>query len=238
MRVLRFSFSLAVLAAAVILPVHADDLQIKNPNQADFNSVARDVTAAFDYRALGPAAATGITGISVGGFASITPVRDRGAFQRLTGHDTSILTVGGINATKGLPYGIDVGAFVAGVSGTSAALYGAQLRYALLEGTALTPAVALRGSYTGASGINDFDYHSYGADVSISQPLLLLTPYAGVGYVWGHLSPHDGLNNTSVTRPKGFVGLRFSLLGLLQVTGEYERLGSDNIYSARLGVSL
>ena len=242
MRLMPFTISIAVVTLAASLPVHANDLSFGAvpPDQASFNSFAKDVTAAFDYRALGTAAATGVLGLSVGGFASVTQVHDRNAWKTVTGHDKSSITVGGINATKGLFDGFDVGAFVAGVAGTNATLFGAQMRYALLKGTPITPALAVRGTYTGATNIDDFDYRSYGADISISQPLLLLTPYAGVGYVWGKLSPKGNtyLHDSSYDRAKGFVGLRFSLFGVMQATAEYERLGHDNIYSARLGVSL
>jgi len=230
---------LALLLTATAAVAHADDLAIRNPaDQTDFNRVAQDVTAAFDYRALGAGAPGGLLGFDVSGFASVTPVHDRGAWQRLTGKDTSTLTVGGLNASKGLPGGIDVGAFVAGVAGSGATLYGAQLRYALLQGSLLTPSLSLRGSYTGASGIPDYGYRSYATDITLSQALPLLTPYAGVGYVWGKLTPHDGLHDVSVTRPKGFVGLRLSLFGVVGATAEYQRLGHDNAYSAQLSIGL
>lgn len=242
MRLMQLTISTAVVVLAASLPAYANDLDFGTvpPDQASFDHFAKDVTAAFDYRALGTAAATGVLGLSVGGFASITGIHDRDAWKAVTGHDKSTLTVGGVNVTKGLFDGFDVGAFVAGVAGSDATLFGAQLRYALLEGTPITPAVAIRGTYTGATNIDDFGYRSYGADISISQPLLLLTPYAGVGYVGGKLSPNDKrfLHDASADRAKGFVGLRFSLFGLMQATAEYERLGHDNIYSARLGLSL
>lgn len=50
---LRFSILVAVVAAALILPAHADELQISNPNQVEFKRVARDITAAYDYRSYG-----------------------------------------------------------------------------------------------------------------------------------------------------------------------------------------
>lgn len=240
MRKKRIPLLFAVLTLVASLPAYADNLHITTPDQTAFDQVARDVTASFDYHNLSTAAATGITGLSVGGFASFTPVHNRNAWKTLTGKDPGTLTTGGLTISKGLPGGLGVGAFVAGLSGSSATIYGAQLRYSLLKGTLVTPALTLRGAYTGAANIDDFDYRSYDVDATISQPLLLFTPYAGIGYVWGKLSPKDGiaLHDASANRTKGFVGVKFSIFGVLQMMGEYERLGSDNIYNLRLGLAI
>ena len=217
----------AVLALLVGGPAHADKLAITNPDQAAFDSVAGDVTAAFDLKPMGPSAAGGLLGFSVGAYGSYAPTRDSGAWQRLTGSNTGELSVVGLNVTKGLPLGFDVGGFVAAVPGANGTVFGFQVRDALLEGSALTPALALRASYTGATGLRDFDYRSYGLDLSVSKGFLLLTPNSGLG-----------LQSAHYERPKGFVGLRFSLFGLLDTTAEYDRIGGENVYDLRLGFAL
>jgi hypothetical protein len=231
----RFLFAAAVAAAA---PAHALDFRITNPNQADFNTVARDLTAALDYKPIEPVAAGGIAGFSIGAFGSYAPVSDSGAWKRLTGEDIDGVGLVGLSATKGLPLGFDIGAFYAGVPGTDARAYGGQLRYAILRGSAVTPAIAVRGTYTKASSLEDFDYDSYGADIAISKGFLLFTPYAGLGLVHSEVSadPKYRLDDAGSTQAKGFAGVRMSF-GLFEATAEYERLGSSNVYNGRLGFS-
>lgn len=237
MKILRYLLPAAGLLA---MAAHADDLAFASSDQAALAAAAPDIAAAFEFKPLGPAAATGVLGFSVGAYGGITPVRDAGAWRRLTGRDPGNLSVVGIDADKGLPLGFDVGGFVARLPDAAGTVYGGQLRYALLEGSAVNPAVALRASYTGASGLRSFNYRGYGVDLSVSKGLPLLTPYAGVGYVWTRVSPKagTGLSRVDVDRPKGFVGLRFAPLGVIGVTAEYDRIGADNVYNLRFGVSL
>lgn len=228
-----------LIAACAALPARADNLVIATPSQTDFDSFAKDVTAAFDYRPFQPAA-SGITGLDVSTFGGAARIHDRSAFHAVTGHDDSNIYVGGVQVAKGLPGGWEVGGFVAGVSDNGITLYGAQLRYAVLAGTPVTPSLVVSGHYTGASGIDDFNYRSWGTDVTVAQSLLFVTPYAGIGYVWGRLSPRHGiaLEPATADRVKGFAGVRFALLPIMHVGAQYERLGATNVYSLRVGVSI
>ena len=233
---------LSVLAPGLLAaawPAQAIDFTLGgSANQADFHTVSQDIVAAFDYKAVEPAAATGITGISVAAFGSYAPTRDRGAWQRLVGTSVTDIGVVGVKADKGLPLGFDLGGFYTRVPGTDASVYGGELRYAILRGTPVTPALAVRGTYTGASNTGDFRYHSYGTDISASLPVVFFTPYAGLGYVWGHTSVDhlDNLDDENVRHGKIFAGLDFKVL-LLDATAEYERLGSNNVYSLRAGLA-
>ncbi len=231
----RFLLSLAALAA---VPVHALDFTIATPSQGDFDKVAKDITAAFDYKPIEPVAAGGISGFSVGAFGTYAPVQDSGAWKRLTGEDIDGIGVAGISATKGLPFGFDIGGFYAVVPGSDARVYGGQLRYAILRGSTAVPAVAVRGTYTKASSVGDFGYDSYGADVTVSKGFLLFTPYAGLGLVHASVTADARytLGDAGSTQGKGFGGVRMNF-GPFEATAEYERLGSNNIYSGRLGFS-
>lgn len=218
-------------------PALAYDFNIVTPNQHDFHLVAQDLTGAFDYKALGGAASGGLLGFSIDGFGSYTRTLDSGAWKRLTGSSVDGVGIAGIRASTGL-LGVDVGGFYAAVPGTNANVYGAELRTALFKGTVVTPAVALRGTYTAASNTGDVSYDSYGADLIISKGFLFITPYAGAGYVQSVTKTDRsvGLDKESIGRGKGFVGLAFKML-LLDGTVDYERLGRSNVYSLKLGVT-
>lgn len=236
--VIRLAVAVSLLPLLGIAPAHALSFNISGASQQDFHSVAQDVTAALDYKVLGPSAPTGLLGISVDAFGSYASTRDSGAWQRLTGSSVDAIGIAGVRADKGLPLGFDVGVFYAAVPDSSAAVYGGELRYAILAGTFATPALAVRATYTRASNTGDFAYQSYGADISASQDLVFLTPYAGLGYVVSNTraDAQFGLPNQDLDRPKGFAGLRFKLL-LIEATAEYERLGPSNVYSLSGGLS-
>lgn len=210
-----------------------------NPNcQSDFRSIAEDITAGLNYKALGPAEATGITGIGVAAFASYTEVDDPDAWQRLTGEDVDAVGMAGLAVRKGLPLGFDVGAFYASVPGASAELYGAELRWAILEGGTAEPALAVRATYTRSNGIDDFDFESKGVDVSLSKGLTFITPYVGYGYVWAEADPNNvaGLQKEDVDASRFFVGARIGLL-IFDITPEYENIDGRSTYNLLLGLS-
>jgi hypothetical protein len=210
--------------------------------QAAFKGVIEDASASLSHKALGPAEATGVTGFGVGAFVNYSPVSNDSDWQTLTNSNVDAVGIAGIAAHKGLPFGFDVGAFYAAIPGTGAKAYGAELRYAILEGGVASPALALRGSYTATSGIDDFDYDAWGADISVSKGFTFLTPYAGIGFLSAKGDPKSaaaaaaGLSKVTVDSERFFVGMRITL-AILEITPEYERQGDNNSYNLRLGFS-
>lgn len=209
--------------------------------QAAFEGVVDDLGAALNYKPLAPAEPDGLLGFSIGAFANYTSVENGQAWNTLTGNDVTAIGMAGLSATKGLPLGFDVGAFYSAVPNTSASVYGAELRYAIWSGGVASPALAVRGAYTATSGIDDFDYAAYSADVSISKGFALITPYLGGGLVWARATPKGELTEspanlveTESNRTRFYVGARLSL-ALLEITPEYARQGANNSYSLRLG---
>jgi hypothetical protein len=205
--------------------------------QDAFDAIAEDLVATIDYKAAGPSEATGITGFGLGLVTTYVPV-DEDEWNAVTGSDFSAIGLVGLQATKGLPFGIDIGAFYSTAPGTNVDVFGGELRYAFLEGSTVTPAVALRVAYVAASGIDDFDLDSTSFDLSISKGFALFTPYAGIGYVKGSADPDPafGLDEAEVSEAKYFAGFRLSL-GLFEITPQFSSVAGVNAYTARLGFS-
>lgn len=232
--------SMTALAALAVVPRAAMALDVDfdfvgDPQQADFRSVTEDLAAAFNAKSLSPAEPGGVTGFAIGVYAAYVPTDDSGAWRRLVLEDVDEVGVVGVIAQKGLPFGIDVGASYATVPGSDARLFGAELRYAILDGSLATPALGLRGSYSRLNGVDQMDYDAYGLDLSMSKGVGPLTPYAGVGYVWSRFEPDPQFNlrDEDVDEARVFIGLRLS--SLLGITPEYERLGDRNSYNLRFG---
>ncbi len=236
---LRGAAAAAVLLS-MCLPVQAMDFDfdiVDNPSQDDFREVGKDLVALLNGKAMTPPEPGGILGFGIGAFASYVSTDDSQTWQRLTGEDIDSIGLAGIRAEKGLPFGVDVGASYARVPGGGGKLVGGELRYALLEGSVVTPAVGLRGTYTRFSGVDDIDFDSYGADLSISKGFGPLTPYAGVGYVWGRLEADEqfGLADEDLDESRFFVGARATLV--VGLTAEYERVGDRDGFNLRVGVA-
>lgn len=238
----------AVLLLSATTTAFADDLQINCGGSQDacrqaFHGVAKDIAATLNYKIVAPAESTGLLGFGIAVIGSYVPTEHRGDWKTLTGDKVKQLGTVGAVINKGLPYGIDLGAFYAVVpTASGAAEYGVQLRYAILDGGVAEPALAVEGNYTRGTGIDDFDYSAWGADVMLSKGFAFLTPYVGVGYASASLDPDSdlkttsGLRNEDVHQSRVFVGARIAL-AFLELTPEYERFGQNNVYNLRLGLS-
>lgn len=206
--------------------------------QQDFEGIMQDASAALNFKSLGPAEATGITGIGIAAFVSYVPVENEQNWRRITGTDVDAVGMAGIIVRKGLPFNIDVGAFYSTVPGTGADVFGGEVKYAILEGGVASPALAVRGTYVATSGIEDFDYTAWGADVSLSKGFALVTPYIGAGFVSYTADPNNvfGLQEVEDDGERIFIGMRIGL-ALIDIIPEYERVGDNNSYNLLLGLS-
>jgi len=235
---------LAVLLCGLTTAVSAKDVEI-TPTcvgavcQQAFDSVAEDLVAVIDYKALGPAEATGLTGFGIGAVMSYVPVDVEADWQQVTGQDFSGLGLVGLQVTKGLPLDLDIGAFYTTVPGTDVDVYGAEVRYAFLPGSTTMPALSLRGSYVTVAGVDSFDLESKALELAFSKGFGPITPYVGVGYVWGEAEadPSTGLRKAEVEDTKATIGVRLSL-GLFELTPEVGQVGDNVTYALRLGFSV
>ena len=229
---------LLLVAFALPCAAFAKDIQI-NPGatQNDFHFVSQDAVATIEYKALAPAEASGITGFELAAVGSWVPVHHKDNWKNLTGLDVSNLGLVGVRAIKGLPFNIDVGAFYSTVPGYNVSIYGGEVKYAILPGSVVLPAVALRASYNGTHRLDDFKLRATTVDASVSKGFAFITPYLGAGYVWGVASPDTatGLKRENINKSKVFAGARISL-GLLHVTPEIEAIGSNVSYNLDFGI--
>ncbi len=178
-----------------------------------------DLGSAVSYKPQQPTEAQGITGFDIGVGTTHT--------QMNSGDD---VTVARVNVHKGLPLGIDVGAFVGTAyrGDEDYGLKGFELRYALLEGGTATPAIGLRGAYTSLD-YDALDLTTKSLDISISKGFALFTPYAGIGQVW----IDSKVDDASVT--KAYAGLNIGL-GLFAVDLEADKTGDVTTYGIKLAL--
>lgn len=222
-----------LLAAGV---AHGGDLdRLQNLSQSEFRLVSEDVGALASSKAYATAAPLGLTGFDVAVSVSATSLQHRAEIQRASSSTVpAILPVVQLRVMKGLPWDVDIGASFLTVPGTDFSVFGGEVRYALLAGSVVMPSVSLRGTYTKLTGVDHLDLDTLGADISISKQILLVTPYAGAGYVRVSSTPRNvaGLSKEQFGYPKLFAGLRASL-GAVAFTAEVDRTGDTLSYGLR-----
>lgn len=230
---LRFLPLLAVLLSS--LPSHADELDnLDALSQQQFQLLAEDMVGVLGFRGLQPAEPYGTIGFDVGLDAGAVQLGNE-AVWRDAGADVSTLPYFRISATKGLPFGFDVGGFVSSSPGASMRNMGAQLRYALVEGGVVSPAVGLRAAVTRMEGVDQLDYDTRSVDISISKGFGPLTPYAGYCRIWASAVPdaNTGLVAEDVADNRTFVGVRMTFV-VLQLVLEADEVGDTRGYAAKI----
>lgn len=200
--------------------------------QSDFKVFSEDLGSALSYKAITPPAPLGVTGFELGLEVTSTKMRN---LDKVTGSSLTNIYVPKLHAFKGLPLGIDVGAFYSAVPTTNIKLYGGELRYAIMDGGLALPAVGIRGSMTKMSGVDQLAFSTKGLDVSISKGFLMFTPYAGIGSVWIDSTPNVVvLKKESFRQNKVFAGANVNM-GFSNFAIEYDKTGSATSYGAKLG---
>ncbi|MHB8482598.1 MAG: hypothetical protein ACYDBV_07690 [Nitrospiria bacterium] len=215
--------------------------QTTGPNvlaQDEFRSLSKEVGIAIVDLPMTPAAPLGIAGFDIGVEATVVNIHNNDPFwTKATSSPPSALVIPKIHAQKGLPGNIDVGVVYSSVPNSNISIVGGELKYAILEGSVATPAVALRGSYTKLNGVSDLNLTSSEADLSISKGFGFLTPYAGIAEVFIQSSATNAalnLNSENIQAVRGFVGAKLSMV-FVNLVGQID-VGELTAYSLRLNV--
>lgn len=209
-----------------------------------FGDVVREAGMVAAYRGVAPAEPQGITGFDIGLEFNVVDIDTSKWDDVIDAGDSSApsyLPVPRIHVRKGLPFNFDVGAMYAKAPSSNIELFGAEIQWALLEGSVATPALALRGSYSTLNGVDDLDLKTYAGDVVLSKGFAMLTPYIGAGlvkiegeYAGDNPTLQGILDDHDFTETRIFGGFQASL-ALLRITldVEYSRLP---VYTAKFSL--
>jgi len=239
--------SLAILLLAV--PAWSGDYDLDldlNIAQDTFNSLVKEVGTMTAYRALAPAEPQGVTGFDVGVAASLVEIDSDLWALAMDASTTDFegqdyLAVPTLRVRKGLPFGIDVGASYAQVPDSDVEIIGAELQWALLEGSVATPAFALRGSWSSLEGVDDLSISTYAADAVLSKGFAMLTPYVGIGVVAvdgkienNIISATNLIEDYDTTMTRYFGGVQMAM-AIVRLTADIEYL-EQPVYSLKVSV--
>jgi hypothetical protein len=215
--------------------------------QSDFKDLSRDLGLAISYVPLAPAEPLGGVLPHVDAGVEVTVVNfdtNSSYWQKIKTYPgnsniPNALPVPKLHIQVGLPViPIDLGFVYASIPGTDVKYMGGEVKWAILSGSAVTPAIAIRGAFTQLSGVKDLDINTKSADISISKGFAMFTPYAGYGMVWiesKEKSPLVTLQDESLSESKGFVGCKITFFPLMNLVAEAD-FSKVNSYSARLNI--
>ena len=212
---------------------------LQNLGQSNFKLFSEDLGAALSYKAVTPPTPLGLLGFDLGLEVTSTKMTNSAQWASALSSGTALnsLIVPKLHVFKGLPLGIDIGAFYSAIPTTNIKLMGGELRYAIMDGGMALPAVGIRGSLTKLSGVDQLSFGTKGLDVSISKGFLMFTPYAGIGSVWIDSTPKNVgglLTKETFRQNKYFVGGNLNLM-LVNVAVEFDKTGASQSLSAKLG---
>ncbi len=227
---------LAATVLAASLPAAAADLpNLASLTQEQFRLLSEDLGAALSYKGVTPATTLGPWGFDLGLELSATDVRNSDVFQKAGNGSTDTLYVPKLHIYKGLMAGFDLGGFVAAAPDVDATLWGLDLRYAFIEDTLTTPAMAVRISGTRSSDISSLRVSTFAGDLMLSKRFVLATPYVGAGIVRMQSSPNvAGLAEETFNKGRFFGGVNVNL-AVINLAFEAERLGENTTLSAKVG---
>jgi hypothetical protein len=233
---MRPLLSLAPLAFVAALPCGAAGFtDLGALGQEEFRDLSRDLGAAFAYKGVTPATALGPLGFDLGIEVTDTKMGNSTLFARAGAGGQSRLVIPKLHVHKGLLGGLDVGAFLAAVPDVDASLYGAELRYALVDDGIAAPAVGIRASATRANGLGALKVSTAALDLTVSKAFTALTPYAGAGMVRVQSSAAGtSLSQERINQGRVFGGLNVNLLAV-NLAFEAEKMGDNVSLSAKLG---
>jgi hypothetical protein len=214
--------------------------------QSEFKDLSTELGLAISYVPLSPAEPLGdlVPGIDVGIELTGAKISNNSKFWTDFSQGSSLpeyLPFPKVHVQFGFPaVPIDLGLVYSQVPDTDIKVIGGEIKYAILKGGTVMPAVAVRAAYTKLSGIDDIDISTKSLDLSISKGILMFTPYAGVSEVWITSTPKPSvagvnLEKEDLTETKPFLGLKVSFLPIFNIVAEAD-FGKVEAYSLRLNL--
>lgn len=236
---LMFKTAAAILMLLMALPNQAATFTtLDRLTQREFENVIANLGAAMHYKSVAPGEALGVLGADVSFELSATDA-ETDLFELAGGDGADLsgsLVLPRLHAHKGLPFGIDIGGVVGALADTDLTMVGVEVRFALLDGGLVTPALALRASASRVQGSTEIDLDNAALELTVSKGFLMFTPYAGAGLVRsrGRAVDNAQFENVSIDQEKLFVGVNVNLG--LNIAAEIDITGDYTTYSAKAGI--
>lgn len=234
---------LSIFLIFFTVSVYAEDIGFTDSGltQNEFKDFSRELGVALSFNPMSPAEPLGVTGFDASGELVLTDISDNKKYWETLvedGDPYSYIPVARLHVQKGLPMNIDIGGMYTKVPDSNIKLWGVELKYAILEGTAATPALSIRGSFSKLSGVDDLDINTQSGEILISKGFMMLTPYAGISALRVNSSENSDIvdfNDVHEVIYRGLAGLQISPIPLTVLNLEVS-IGEVNQYGVKAGI--
>lgn len=231
--------ALAIALALAVPLAHGADLNtVDRLTQDELRLLSEDLAATMSFKPLIPSEALGMPGFDLGVAVTGTDLQNALLLSKASASAPvpSLLPSPSVRAHFGLPLNIDAGVLYGTVPDTPYTYYGGELRWAFLPGSTVYPAMALRGAFTKANGVDQLQMQTSSLDISISKGIAMFTPYGGVGTVWVKSTPNVGpaLTEEKFNLTKVYAGVNINLG--LNLAFEVDSTGGALSYGMKAGM--
>lgn len=233
-----------ILVLAVMLicsAAFADEFEIQSSmTQDQFKDLAKEIGLMATPTPNSPAEPLKTLGFDIALETSVIDIKnDEGHWENAwdNGDPSGMAVVTRVHVQKGFPFGLDLGASISKGSNIPFTAITGEVKYAILKGTAVTPALSVKGSYTRVFGMDDIDVQTFSAGAYVSKGILMFTPYGGIETVYTMASDDSSndLDDENVNTARGIVGLQFSPIPLIVVNAEVS-VGTVAQYGLKAGI--
>ncbi|ADD67528.1 conserved hypothetical protein [Denitrovibrio acetiphilus DSM 12809] len=233
---------LLVLAAMMVSSVvFADEFKIQNSmTQSQFQDLSKEMGQMVTPTPNSPAEPLKTLGFDIALETTLVNISDGDSHWKNAwdnGDPDSMALLYRVHVQKGFPFGIDLGLSVTKGTNIDFTAITGEVKYAILKGTTVTPALSVKGSYTKVFGLDDIDLQTLSAGIYVSKGILMFTPYGGLETVYTMASDDSDadLDDENVNAVRGIVGLQFSPLPLISINGEIA-VGTVTSYGLKAGL--
>ncbi len=203
--ILFFTFSINSIAAV--------KLSIDTLSRSEFITFMKEFVTIAGFKENRPAETFGIIGVEAGAGYEFFNTGKSSVWDEVYGQDTGSNENGiFVHLRKGLLFNLDAGVRYGNLVNTDTNYHSFELRYGIMRGSMLTPAVALTANYTVITGFEDMKGNILGLNLSVSKGLGPWTPYGGIGVQRIMCEPYrvTGLNEEKENVIVKYAGFRFS----------------------------
>jgi hypothetical protein len=251
----RITLSVLLLASTSISAADLGVGTVENAVNGTLTTIVETLALGADYKAVHYATPEGL----IGGFdvgLEITAIELDQDFQDAmaqVGNSTdlvpSYLPLPRLSVIKGLPFGIDVGVSYLNITaeGFKIKNQGFSVKWAFIDIPGPFPTVAVRGSYNEGEYLDRITTKTVGFELLASMNLLVLEPYAGIGYQKGRgkvdltgipgADRLDLVTEPRVSQTKYTVGAALKL-ALIHFYVQADYGSKIKTYSAKLSVNM
>ncbi len=163
---------------------------------SSYKQLMREVGMAMGPRMTGPAASGGALGIEVGYEVSGVGTNSTADYwSKAAASPQSIVTTQQVRVRKGLPYSLQVGGVVTGLSNSNLTAIGLELGVGITDGYKNIPDIVFRPSIHTVLGNSQIDMFVVGADLAVSKSfgiggIVAIQPWVSYSPSFTHVNTH------------------------------------------------